>query len=252
MEKARIEEEQMLGLFLSMDVNGDTSIHFSEFLGATIEYILEGKVSEHAIHDAFKRMDQAQTGSINRNDLQKMFGMSYNHADKIMSEMRADELDYRHFRQMFRRSSWCDETPPRNNKTLQLKMAESGSAKVQEESRPRLTDVPSIDYLVWQAKKLAECRQDRSNVFAMVEGLPEDGEAKHPLTPKSRRGTRASSGGQLSPAEQTLFHDCKTSHSKDYQPEYNRSPRERGGHHDLSLMDILVGDLERTRTANER
>mmetsp|Transcript_23167 Transcript_23167/g.33203 ORF Transcript_23167/g.33203 Transcript_23167/m.33203 type:complete len:159 (-) Transcript_23167:154-630(-) len=110
MSKLSLGDDQILQMFIGMDISGNTAVHYSEFLGATLEYILNYEIPEVQVQEAFDRMDTTKTGFIDEDDLQQLFDMTREHAEKVMDAFGEQVVGYESFHRML-----CPMGRERNN-----------------------------------------------------------------------------------------------------------------------------------------
>ncbi|CAM9795306.1 unnamed protein product [Chrysoparadoxa australica] len=65
-------EDELVELFEKLDNNHDGSIHYTEFLAATLETM--GAVTLEKLHDAFDQLDEDDSGAITKANLLKLLG----------------------------------------------------------------------------------------------------------------------------------------------------------------------------------
>ena len=84
-------DEELVQMFIGIDMDGTGKIGYSEFLAATIE--AHGSIEEERIAEAFDRLDCDDTGYITAQNLKDFLGDDI--ADDFIEEI-IDEVDYNH------------------------------------------------------------------------------------------------------------------------------------------------------------
>lgn len=84
--KFNYSEEDIETMFESVDVDKSGTIHYTEFLAATLE--VHGHIEEDRLAEAFDRLDADDTGYISKKNLRNMLGSDYTPelVDRLMQE----------------------------------------------------------------------------------------------------------------------------------------------------------------------
>ena len=109
-------DDEIERIFMGMDVDGSGTVHYFEFLAASME--AHGFINEQQLADAFDRLDVDDSGTISVNDLKKFLGseVSDSSIDSIIEEEDLDadrQVDYKEFLQM-----WDIESDTLRQRTL--------------------------------------------------------------------------------------------------------------------------------------
>jgi calcium-dependent protein kinase len=80
-------DREMESMFRAVDVNGDTVIAYSEFMGATLEAKMGHAIPEHAIQRAFAQLDQDETGFITAFNFVPLLGLTESECNMMMREV---------------------------------------------------------------------------------------------------------------------------------------------------------------------
>ena len=110
-------DDEIERIFKGMDIDGSGTVHYFEFLAASME--AHGFINEQQLADAFDRLDVDDSGTISVNDLRKVLGSEVSDAsiDSIIDEEDLDadrQVNYKEFLQM-----WDIESDSLRQRTLQ-------------------------------------------------------------------------------------------------------------------------------------
>lgn len=120
-------EPELLELYNSIDVDGNGTVHYMEFLAATME--AHGSLDEERLAEAFDRIDDDDSGSITIRNLGDFLGytdISDGHLERILSEADVDNdksITYDEFLALWNDDSvWSDARASVGSKRLDLSM----------------------------------------------------------------------------------------------------------------------------------
>jgi len=88
-ERFGYTDEEMRSFFDKLDVYGKGIVCYTEFLAATLE--TQGNIEEDRLADAFNRIDAADTGYIDKNNIRRILGKEY---DQDLVDEAIKELDH--------------------------------------------------------------------------------------------------------------------------------------------------------------
>ena len=128
-------DDEIERIFKGMDIDGSGTVHYFEFLAASME--AHGFINEHQLADAFDRLDADDSGTISVNDLRKFLGSEASDSliDNIINKEDLDadrQVDYKEFLQM-----WDMESDSMRQRTLQTVARRRINQNSDPHSRPR-------------------------------------------------------------------------------------------------------------------
>lgn len=82
------DDAEIKNFFQKLDVYGNGSVYYTEFLAATLE--MHGKIDDERLADAFNRIDIDYTGHISTDNIKQILGVDY---DKVLVEKAIKEFE---------------------------------------------------------------------------------------------------------------------------------------------------------------
>lgn len=99
-----LSEDELFDLFEAIDLSGDTTIHYSEFLGAAMEALhsdYDTGILESHLKQAFRRMDREKKGFIDQQCLEMIFDTTSEKARHMLDQIGRVQVDLRAFLDLF-------------------------------------------------------------------------------------------------------------------------------------------------------